>query len=757
MHRQLKQRRNRPHIPENSQEIGSIKSQGSCYQCGGSHKANECKFKSATCNFFSKAGHIAIVCKAKKRNQAQQSQSDSAKSSSLHQMVTHSLFYLSDHCKTKPKYISVSINDKPLKFEFDCGAPATVIDHNTYLKIFENEKQSQINIDDKGVFHSYGGHPITILGLVSVRANLNGVVRNVSLLVSGDNGPPLWGRNWNEYFGIDVDKLLQISYHTDPFAELLSRFSDLFDRTHGNYQGPPAVLHMVDNARPIFMRARPVPFALRSKIDAELDRLEAQGFYTPIKHSRWASAIVPVVKHDGTIRICGDYKTTINQFAKPDIYPLPRHEELFAALSGGSHFMKLDLQHAYNQIRLDEASKALVTVNTHRGLYQVNRLPFGVSAASAIFQRIMDTLLKDIPGTAIFQDDIVVTGRTLETHLASLTEVFSRLSNAGFRLKKDKCVFQAESVEYLGYKISSKGIYPTYDKVKAIRDAPRPASVAELQAFLGLINFYARFLPNLATVLDPLHRLLDKGKQWFWGKRQEQAFETAKTSLSSDKVLCHFDESVPLTLICDASPVELGAILAHRFQDGTERPIAFASRTLTKAERNYTQLDKEAAALIFGLTKFHLYLFGRPFDIITDHKPLLGILGRTKKLPTLLSPRLLRWALTMSNYDYSYTDLDLAFHMQTLLVDYHCLLTQTSSISSSIFLCWTIWKIKSRGRTLLMPWKLTSFCRRFYFTYGLRGLKTSLPSYGHTTVVEMSCLLNRTYCYEGIELYYPMF
>ena len=181
------------------------------------------------------------------------------------------------------------------------------------------------------------------------------------------------------------------------------------------------------------------------------------------------------------------------------------------------------------------------------------------------------------------------------------------------RLKKEKCVFLAPEVEYLGYKISKRGIEPTDEKVKAITFAPRPGNVAELRAFLGLINYYSRFLPNLATVLNPLYRLLHKEVDWSWEESHEEAFRAAKELLKSSKVLTHFDSSKDLVLAADAFPYGVGAVLSHCLEDGTEHPIAYTLRTLSSMEKNYSQLDKEALAIIVGVIKFHQYLAGRKF------------------------------------------------------------------------------------------------------------------------------------------------
>ena len=215
------------------------------------------------------------------------------------------------------------------------------------------------------------------------------------------------------------------------------------------------------------------------------------------------------------------------------MYPLPRIDELFVNLSGGKFFSTLDLSNAYLQLPLDDESKLFVTINTHRGLFQYNRLPFGVSSAPAIFQHCMETLMQGLLGVSVYIDDILVSGASLEQHMENLSKVLERLQTAGLRLNRAKCSFLRPSITYLGHVIDSDGLRPTQEKVRAIRDAPSPRNVEELRSFLGLINYYSKFLPNLSTKLSPLYVLLNKKQKWEWSTAQEKAFQTTKEAPAS--------------------------------------------------------------------------------------------------------------------------------------------------------------------------------------------------------------------------------
>eukprot|EP00731_Ephydatia_muelleri_P035355 Em0116g7a len=380
------------------------------------------------------------------------------------------------------------------------------------------------------------------------------------------------------------------------------------------------------------------------------------GSYSPVRpvpFADWAAPIVPIVKEDGTVRICGDYKLTVNQASKLESYPVPRVEDLFASLSGGRLFSKFDLTNAYQQMRLDDASKAYTTINTHKGLFEYNRLPFGVASAPAMFQRAMECVLQGIDHTVVYVDDILVTGASIEEHLHTLDKVLSKLAESGLRLKKAKCIFMASSVEYLGHRIDREGLHPTDAKVQAINEAQSPKNITELKSFLGLLNYYSKFLPNLASKLSSLYQLLRKQQKWSWTSEQEQAFAAAKNMLKTSALLVHYDSHKPILLACDASPYGIGAVLSHEMEDGSERPIGFVSRTLSPAGKGYSQLDKEALAIYFGVSKFHQYLYGRPFTIFSDHKPLIYLFGEHRGIPPMASSRIQRWALALSTYQYS--------------------------------------------------------------------------------------------------------
>ena len=367
---------------------------------------------------------------------------------------------------------------------------------------------------------------------------------------------------------------------------------------------------------------------------------------------------VHVPKADGSVRVCGDYKA-VNQVIEGDGYKLPNISEMFAKITQNGMKPKvysvIDLSGAFNQLFLDEKSAELLTLNTIKGLMGTKRLCYGVKTAPAQFQAAMDKILAGIEGVYCYIDDILIVSNTKEEHLNILKLVFERFRRYNVKLNGTKCKFFQKDVQYLGHQICAEGIRPLQNKVEAIQGAPQPRDVSELKSFLGMINFYGKFIPNLSEQLHPLHGLLHHNAPWLWSSECDQAFKRAKEMLVGNNLLVHYDHSKPLVLCVDASSYGLGAVLSHKYPNGSEKPIAYASRTLNIAEKKYAQIEKEGLAIIFGIKKFHLYLYGNQFTLVTDHQPLTRIFGPKNGIPPLAAARMQRWALILAGYQHNIT------------------------------------------------------------------------------------------------------
>ena len=321
-------------------------------------------------------------------------------------------------------------------------------------------------------------------------------------------------------------------------------------------------------------------------------------------------------------------------------------------LDGTHYFSKVDLADAYNQIELGPESQRCLALSTHRGVLLQTRLPFGISSATGYFQDVMNQLTSDLPGVAVYLDNILISGKTAEDHLNNLRRLLKRLDDRGLRCRIQKCVFAQDSVTYLGHTISRDGISKR-PKADAVTKMPAPSNVSQLRSFLGSVQFYNKFLPDLSTISEPLYHLTEKHTKWKWEEPQQDAFQKLKQMLTNNTVLAHFDPSCPVGISCDASESGVGAVLFHRYKDNSERPIANASKTLTDAQKRYPQIQKEALSIIFALKKYHQFLYGRPFILVTDHKPLSSMFGPNTATPMLAANRLARWSLMLSQYDYT--------------------------------------------------------------------------------------------------------
>ncbi|UYV73223.1 K02A2.6-like [Cordylochernes scorpioides] len=281
----------------------------------------------------------------------------------------------------------------------------------------------------------------------------------------------------------------------------------------------------------------------------------------------------------------------------------------------------------------------------------MNRLSFGIKTAPAEFNRVIDRILQGLNKTISYFDDILVHGRSKQECRKNIFACLERLCACDLHLNKNKCFYFQTKIEYLGHVIENNKISKSPSKVKAIIDMPQPKNITNLRRFLGMITYYSRFLPDVSTITYPLRRLLKKDKMLFWSAQCQAAFIKLKNEVASERVLIPFDTNLPVTLTTDASPVGIAAVLSHGINK-VEHPIAFASRSLTDAEQNYSQLDREALAIVFGVDHFFDYLFGHKFTLITDNQPLTRIFHPKSKFPKKTSARLLRYASFLAGFDY---------------------------------------------------------------------------------------------------------
>lgn len=624
-----------------------------CSVCGlKSHSAISCRYKNYSCLKCGKKGHLKKVCSASKFKTNLNNITEGDDELVVGECRECELFNLR-YDTYEPFTVTVQVNTKMLKMQIDSGSGLTVISDRDYYEQFSTCKLSKCNMR----FCFYTGHNIEPIGYFWAKIKFNNIEKCIRIFVINNGGPPLLGRDFMQQFNVNFTFLHNVSLNKQTeVCELLERYADVWKDELGRFNKFKVSLHLKPTAKPKFFKPRPVPFALKDKVEAELERLVQLGILRPVSYSKYGTPIVPVLKANGSIRICGDYALTINKDLEVDKYPLPRIEEVFAKLQGGEKYSKIDLKMAYNQLELTshDSSQELTTINTSKGLFQYTRLVFGLANAPAIFQRAMENLLIGIEGVVVWLDDICITAPNNKIHLERLEEVLKRLQDAGLRLQRNKCDFFQDSVTYLGYVIDKNGLRTCPKKIEAINLAPQPTNVKEVKRFMGMVNYYRKFIPNASSIMSPMNELLRDEASWEWGDRHQKAFDRVKKELGSERVLAHFDPEERLVLEVDAGPGGLGAVLTQG-SEGQERPLAFASRSLSVSEKNYSQIHKEATAIIFGVKYFHQYLYGRsePFVLKTDHKPLLAIFGKKNGISVMAASRLQRYAIYLAAYNYT--------------------------------------------------------------------------------------------------------
>ncbi|GFU41585.1 hypothetical protein TNCV_2792951 [Trichonephila clavipes] len=432
-------------------------------------------------------------------------------------------------------------------------------------------------------------------------------------------------------------------------SELLRKFSGLFTKTDKSTAAKTNVKHRIftgDHA-PINQRAYRVSPTERRIIHEEVQKMLDEGIVQP-SESPWSSPIVLVrKKKDGSWRFCVDYRK-LNSVTKKDVYPLPRIDDTLDCLKGAKFFSSMDLRSGYWQIEIDEADREKTAFITPEGLYEFKVMPFGLCNAPATFERMMDNLLRHFKWTMClcYLDDIIVFSETFEDHLIRLRLVLKCLQEAGLKLNSKKCLFAAQEVKILGHLVSSNGVRPDPDKIKAVRNFPTPKNIHDIRSFLGLCSYFRRFIKGFCYLAEPLQSLLKSGVEFHWGPGEVEAFHSLKKALTSDPVLGMYDERASTEIHTDASGYGIGAVLVQ-IQNNIEKVIAYASRTLTKAEKNYSTTERECLAIVWATNKFRPYIFGKHFTVVTDHHSLCWLMNL--KDP---SGRLARWALRLQEHDF---------------------------------------------------------------------------------------------------------
>ena len=431
---------------------------------------------------------------------------------------------------------------------------------------------------------------------------------------------------------------------------LLNRYQDIFMAPDGKLGRTGQVKHRIYtcDSPPIKQPPRRLSMTQKKIVEDEIEKMLASDVIEP-SESSWASLVVLVTKKDGSPRFCVDYRR-LNQVTRKDAYPLPNITDCIDALSGSGWFCTLDLASGYWQVEMDDESKPLTAFVTHKGLYQFKVLPFGLTNAPGMFERLMEQILRGLQWEKclVYLDDIIIFGSDFLTALSNLRAVFERIEAASLRLKPKKCNFFQREVAFLGHVVTPDGVACDPAKTETVSNWLAPQTVTEVRSFLGLASYYRRFINGFATIASPLTALTEKGRTFFWSEECSHAFEVLKKKLVEAPILAYpsSDLADPFVLDTDASDSGIGAVLSQ-VQDGTERVIAYASKTLNHSQRRYCTTYRELLAVVVFVKRFRHYLIGQKFTVRTDHSSLRW-LTNFKDAEGMVG----RWLSSLSPYDF---------------------------------------------------------------------------------------------------------
>ena len=695
---------NQIHSPDGKKNIFSDSKPKTCFNCGNAWPHHSlCPAKDKICRNCGKRNHFARVCRG-----------TTAKVSARHARPLNfvnndfddsSFEYVNSHVFNPTPHVEVNtskdlftieeinaadntsskltrfrttifLEGRPISCLIDTGCSTNILNLSTYNYL---QKLKHIRLKkSKVALITYGANEqnsnIHTLGIIHCLAESNNRFAEAEFFVVNTKATNLIGGNLALQLNLltlhinNVDTREQISMYNDhkeiEFEDQLNKipnrvrdyirqYGDVF-KGIGRFRGDKIKLHINKTVKPVAQKPRRIPFNLRQKVETELVQLKNADIIEDVtgEPTPWVSPIVVVRKNKdpNQVRLCIDMRQA-NKAIERTRYPLPCLDDLIQDLNGSNYFCKLDMNKAFLQFELDEASRYITTFATHKGLHRFKCLNFGTSSASEELQQKIEHVLHGIENCKNIADDILLFAKTKEELDRILLRVLQRFSEFHLTLNLQKCEFHTTRVEFFGLIFSSQGISPSMDKVKAINALTPPTNLSELRSFLGMTNFLSRFIPKYSEICSPLLQLTKKDVPWNWGVLQQQSFERLKLELSSGQVMTYFNPAKAITLVTDAGPAGLSAILMQHTPDKDDfQVVAYSSRTLTDVEKRYSQLEKECLGILHGCEKFRLYLLGGSFTILTDHKPLVSLLNKpSARIPL----RIERWSLRLQDYDFN--------------------------------------------------------------------------------------------------------
>ena len=620
-----------------------------CYRCGRSGhygRDPECPAKGKMCGKCGGADHFAECCKTKRHKCRQVEAEPGGDQEYGFQVTEESILHVTDK-------ICVNVGGVDLYMVVDSGATTNLVDSQTWNKL----KQKKIKVAsscpqvDRKLYPYGSDKPLPVRGTFRCTATIGSLSTDTDFIVIQGDGPPLLGRATAIELGVLhiglVGSVRPETGNSPVPQDVRDKYPSVFEGV-GKLRGRQVRLHINDNIPAVAQPLRRTPYQLKDKVEKKVQELLDLDIIEPVKGpTPWVNPVVVVPKAKDDIRLCVDMRRA-NEAIERTRHPIPTTDEVLQGMNGSTVFSKLDLKWGYHQLELEESSRDITVFATSAGLYRYKRLSFGINSASEQYQHEVQRVLAGLEGAANISDDIIIHGKGIKAHDENLDAAMKRIEESGLTLNPDKCQFRLTKLVFMGMLASEKGIGPTEARVEAVTSAREPQSASEVRSFLGLVNFSARFIPNLATVAEPLRQLTKKNVPFKFGEAERSSFNKLKELLAKCGTLAYYDPDAPTQVITDASPVGLGAVLVQK-QNDEWVAVSYASRSLTDCEQRYSQTEKEALGVVWGCEKFHQYIYGmKEFDLVTDHKALEQIYGPRSRP----CARIERWVLRLQPYRY---------------------------------------------------------------------------------------------------------
>lgn len=551
-----------------------------------------------------------------------------------------------------------------LRLKIDSGASGNTLPLRTFQQMYGNSASTLKNLQPASHIKltSYSGDEIICLGIINIpcqHKESNWV--NTKFYVVDVPGPAVVGLPTSESLGLitinvdtvsDTNSSNKTEHQVEPpyktsssisnIDQLKSEYPNQFDKI-GNFSGK-AQLILKPDAEPFIDAPRKCSIHIKEKLRNEIDNLIEQGVLRKVEeHTDWCSSMAFSTKKDGSLRICIDPQK-LNASLKRCPHKIPTVEELNPQFAKAKVFSKLDAKAGYWSVHLDEASQLLTTCRTPFGRVCWRRLPFGLSVSQDIYQAKMDQILEGLDGVVSIADDVVVYGEDDDAHDRNLHKLMKRAENTGLVFNSNKCAIKQSSVSFFGNIYTTEGIKPDPAKINDIQKMPTPQNKDDLHRFMGMLNYLSQYIPKFAEKAHTLRSLLKSETPWTWHADHQECFNNLKSLITTDTCLKYYDPMIPLSLEVDASQKGLGAALV---QDGY--PVAFGSKTLTDCQSRYSNIEREMLAIVYGIQRYHTYLYGKSFTVITDHKPLVTICNKPLHSAP---PRLQRMLVKIQGYNH---------------------------------------------------------------------------------------------------------